>query len=521
MKSTKTQNPGKQAKTPQKILLAIFLLYIALFYAQQVNFAASDLGRHIRNGELFFAQMKPLSTNYYSYTEPEHPAIAHHWGAGVVYYSIWKALGFEALSVFNMLLIVFAVYFLFRAALEYSSYKMALFLSFISVPLLTFRTEIRPEMFSYLFFGLYYYLIALFQNNRISPKKMILIMPVLQALWVNLHIFFIMGLFITGTFWFGSLVNKNRKFRHYSLILLLSIAACFASPFGVSAFLEPFLIFNNYGYMTAENQPVLFMQGRFPDAGIYYYFELMFLVSSLCLAYALFVRRSFKKTIPQLIMFIFFSALAWNVNRAISIFGFFLLPMLAYNAQQIADRPNSIKQKKSNLLILGILAAIILSIPFGNALFNPVNPNTGLGLMPGSNNSADFFKKNSIQGPVFNNYDIGGYLIFHLFPQQRVFTDNRPEAYSASFFQDIYIPMQEKEEAWNNLSKKYGINAIYFYRHDYTPWAQPFLIERIRDPGWAPVYVDDFAIILLKRNQKNQRLISKYELPESVFRIMA
>jgi len=54
-----------------------------------------------------------------------------------------------------------------------------------------------------------------------------------------------------------------------------------------------------------------------------------------------------------------------------------------------------------------------------------------------------FFKENNLQGPIFNNYDIGGYLIFNLFPQEKVFVDNRPETYSSEFFQEDYIPMQE------------------------------------------------------------------------------
>jgi len=59
----------------------------------------------------------------------------------------------------------------------------------------------------------------------------------------------------------------------------------------------------------------------------------------------------------------------------------------------------------------------------------------GFGLVQGNNQSAQFFIDNNIKGPLFNNYDIGGYLIYHFYPQEKVFTDNRPEAYSVSFFE--------------------------------------------------------------------------------------
>lgn len=100
-----------------------------------------------------------------------------------------------------------------------------------------------------------------------------------------------------------------------------------------------------------------------------------------------------------------------------------------------------------------------------------------------NNASAEFFKKENVQGPVFNNYDIGSYLIYYLFPQERVFVDNRPESYPASFFKEIYIPMQEKE---------YNFNAIFFSHCDYTPWGQKFLINRLNDKDWVPVFADQF-----------------------------
>ena len=37
-----------------------------------------------------------------------------------------------------------------------------------------------------------------------------------------------------------------------------------------------------------------------------------------------------------------------------------------------------------------------------------------------SNDAAEFFKREKISGVIFNNADIGGYLIFHLSPQHKV-----------------------------------------------------------------------------------------------------
>jgi hypothetical protein len=37
------------------------------------------------------------------------------------------------------------------------------------------------------------------------------------------------------------------------------------------------------------------------------------------------------------------------------------------------------------------------------------------------NNSAYYFRRNNLSGPIMNNMNIGSYLIFHLFPKEKVF----------------------------------------------------------------------------------------------------
>ncbi|MFY9463296.1 MAG: hypothetical protein WAP52_03885, partial [Candidatus Sungiibacteriota bacterium] len=146
----------------------------------------------------------------------------------------------------------------------------------------------------------------------------------------------------------------------------------------------------------------------------------------------------------------------------------------------------------------------------------------GIGLRHGAggqsvSSAADFFRREGIKGPIFNNYDIGGYLIYYLFPGERVFVDNRPEAYPASFFQDVYVPMQEREDKWQEESARFGFNAIVFYWHDLTPWAQAFLARRVADPAWPAVYADNSIIIFARRGGANQSVIDKHEIPRSAF----
>ena len=118
----------------------------------------------------------------------------------------------------------------------------------------------------------------------------------------------------------------------------------------------------------------------------------------------------------------------------------------------------------------------------------------------------------NISGPIFNNFDIGSYLIYRLYPKERVFIDGRPEAYPAEFLQDTYIPMQQDIELFNTVDQKYGFNTIFFSHTDQTPWARSFLQQIINHPQWKPVYLDDYVIIFLKETPANHNILTRYAM---------
>lgn len=513
------------SRTIRHILLIFLFAYMALCYAQKIAFITADLGRHIKNGEVFFQQGGPIFTNHYSYTEPDFPVVTHHWGAGVIYYLIWKRFDFAGLSLFNAALYLSAFFFFFRAAEHLSNFKYALFFSLLSVPLITSRIEIRPEAFSVLFMGAYYYLLCLFRERRITLRRLSVSILLMQLFWVNLHLFFVMGWFLIGAFLLNSLAGKNDRqtVKQYSLLFAGAVIISLVNPFGIRGLIEPLMILREYGYMIAENQTIAFMQHRFPGNPLYAHYELLFIVAAASFILLLLNKQRDKNRLAEGMIMTAFTVLAWRMIRGIPAFGFFFVPIVSANTWAVTQRMD----RKARAIIRRIAAGTIVVVIPGIFLFterdypyyHPFNRCLGLGLGPGVNRSAEFFKGNNIQGPVFNNYDIGGYLIFHLFPRHKVFVDNRPESYSVSFFKDIYEPMQADERKWEEMDKKYNFNCIYFYRHDITPNAQPFLLRRINDPRWAAVYVDDYTLILVKRNAQNKDLVRRNELPRSLFRL--
>lgn len=514
--------PFTEKKTTILILTLLLLLY-GFLLVHKIDLTTLDLGRHIKNGEfLLSGNYSVLKTNFYSYTQPDYPLINHHWLSGVIFYLIWKFSGFNGLSVFSVLIGLLTFLLFFLSAGEKSGAAIAGLASLPVIFLLVPRTDIRPEIFTYFFSGVFIYLLEKFKSGAISRHWLFALIP-LQIIWVNTHIYFFIGLVIIGLylleFWF---LNKEKKDACGFLlkIWILAMVSCFINPFGFKGVLTPLTIFSNYGYRLAENQSAMFLERIAGHSGFY---ALKFVTIILMAGFAALIAKRPAKNIWPLagLLLVFISGFAaWFAIRNTALFGFFALPVMTSIAVVIFRTG-----VENHRPFLNVFSAITVSVFFlffavsGGRFLNYDQNNFGIGLEPLSGAAADFIKQEKIRGPIFNNYDIGGYLIFNFYPQESVFVDNRPEAYGAGFFQDTYAPMQEDEKRWREENSRFNFNVIFFSYEDLTPWAQKFLINRIDDAAWAPVFTDKKIIIFFKRNDANKRVIEKYEIPRSQFRV--
>jgi hypothetical protein len=488
------------------LLLAVLSLLV-LHLCVPINLTAVDIGRHIKNGQLILGgNTEVFYKNFYSFTWPDYPFINHHWFFGVIAYVLFQIMGFKGLSVFYILLLTFAFLLAFDCARRYSNFYSALFFSTIAFLLLVSRPEIRPEGFSVFFTALDFWLLQLFLQGRIRAWLLLAIIPAVQVAWVNTHIFFFVGPLLTGLFlWKARLNGAIREGLVLQRLSLVSLLVNLINPSGVGGMLTPLNGFKKFGYALAENQTVFFMMHRFPENLAYkYYLIPAFIV---ILGMVLCLSRERAKALPMVILGIFITAAGFRAVRLFMPFAFLFVPMAAYFYAPYLT-------KKAVKVALGFTSVVGMAA----ICFMPVQP--GIGLLPRVNASAEFFKQSGLKGPVFSNYDIGGYLIYHLWGKEKVFVDNRQEAFPPDFFQKVYVPMQQDPAVWRQEQAKNGFNVIYFYRHDLTPWGQSFLIDRVQDTQWAPVFVDDYTVIFARRGSIDQGIIDRFELPQSMFKVV-
>ncbi len=524
----------KQKITPgllAKILLPmVLLLWFGILLSQKIDLTTADLGRHITNGQIILhgdwqQKRAVLTTNFYSYTLPEQPFVNHHWLSGVLFYLIFQAGGFSGLSAFYVLLGMATLWLFWDVARRESNIYWASLAALLLLPLLAARAEVRPEMITYFFTGVVFYVLSLWRKGKIK-NFWLASLPVVMLLWVNFHIGFVFGFLCLGAFGLEQLINYVRRKPNGFIPLLfwsaISTVAALINPFGYKLLIYPFQIFKNYGYLIVENQSIRFLENLGFVAG--QHFLLYKLVVGLLLFGLLLVAiKNIKKVdIVLLILVLVSGVLAYVGIRNFPSFAFFALPALAYLGHCLWPEKFTQAWPKLHLayrlggLVLAAAVVLIIVVPQVQTL-QGLGQKFGWGLLPGAQASAQFFIKQNIQGPMFNNYDIGGYVIHNLYPQTKPFTDNRPEAYTVDFFEQVYKAPQTDEAKWQALDGQYNFNAIFFSYRDYTPWAQQFLLARVKDPAWAPVYVDSYNIIFVKKNLENLPIIQKYLLPPQTF----
>lgn len=498
----------------------ILALYLATFFVQKTNLVTSDLGRHLSNGREILQSHQVFETNYYSYTNPDFEAINHHWLFGVIIYLVYLIGGFDLLTVFNVLLSFLAFLLMINFSKKGSGNFATLAITLLLLPLLANRTEIRPETFSLLFSAIFYVALANFSKNKIRFKFLLPLLIFIQLIWVNSHLFFIFGSTITGYFWLKSFFAKNySKFKQLSFLLFVLTLVWLINPAGITGAIEPFGILREYGYSVLENQPIWKLLKLWPQP-IQFYLIFISVVFLMLQIWSLIK----KKSKPMDFIFIFALTISTlYIFRLINFYAILILPPVAKSLNYFLDTYSQKIKKFWNTMIGTMVVSFSIFVfsiwLFGNNLLTPNIPSLGFGIYKNNNLSAEFFKQNDLSGPIFNNYDIGGYLIFNLYPKNRVFIDNRPEAYPEDFFTQEYIPAQLDENTWQKLLAKYNFNVIFFHRNDLTNWGQDFLIRIVKDENWVPVFVDNWTILFVSNSPQNQAIIKKYRLPAEMFRI--
>ena len=471
------------------IILLLFFVFSFLFRTD--SSFDQDLGRHLKLGEIIVQTHLVPTTNLFSYTNPDFPFINTHWLFEVFVYFWSTTLGLQSLLILKTIILLFSVWLILKIVPKENK-ALLLPLGFIFLHVLRERLELRPEIFSFLFTAGTYYILE-------KRTKYIYFLPFIQLIWINTHIYFFIGLILQVIFLIHAGYQclrfnlKGCKLKLPIIIFILSVLASLINPNGLSGLLYPLNVTKNYGYTTVEHQTMFLLENiGFRDPNfLFVKLSIGIIVLSLL---ALAIKRKFElKNILLSLSGLGFALL--NV-RSFPYLVFLSLPALLQNFGLVK------RNFVTGFLFLVFSFMLLLeSFFYLNGDYYKYNESinqVSLSYVESGKATMDFVLKNNLPNPIFNNFDIGSYIIYRGYPKYSVFVDGRPGAYPKEFFINTYVPAQYDYNKFKELDKLMGFKTIIFSHTDQTPWGKAFLQNVIKDESWKIVYIDDFMIVLVK-----------------------
>ena len=416
---------------------------------------------------------------------------------------------------------------------------------FLLVPLVivlhSFTGE-RPQLFSFLFSFCLIFLLEGFRKTcyrrnehplparyGLSSKTAIIAyllpIPLLMLVWANLHGGFILGIAII----LGYLLGESSKYflkrfgktlsagelKLFVITGSVAIAATFINPngFNVIFFLTEFES-GLYKKMIIESMsPVFFLQAGFHDAYLIFYFLVL-------AATVLIMLLNIKKLdLTDALITTGLVIISLSSSRYIPFFSPVAALMIArYGLSTFKRLPRSetlgiIKEKAD--LPLSILLTILFIVVINNSeLFK-----SGIRANNYPEGAAKFLKSNKIPGNMFNPYVWGGYLIWELYPDYKVFIDGRG-LIGEVFFQEVkilqaYPKRFEGRPEWRDMLSAYNINWILTFSVDnFSGKLVPLVYALLNDPEWHLIYMDNISLIFLRDLPENKDLIQRFGLPK-------
>ena len=121
--------------------------------------------------------------------------------------------------------------------------------------------------------------------------------------------------------------------------------------------------------------------------------------------------------------------------------------------------------------------------------------------------AAGYIQQHPSVGPVFDKEFWGGYLIWRLDPQQKVFIDGRADLYEAAGVLTDYLRVMELSKDLPFLLKKYHVRSCLIEPNS------PLAVYLAATPGWDRVYSDDLSALFVLRKEITSKAAQSSQHP--------
>ena len=487
----------------ERLVAAIAFLGVA---AMSVRVSTDgDTFWHLRAGEWILEHGQVLTTDPFSLTRNGQPWEYPGWLAEIALDGAFRGLGYAGLNLLTAASVVLALALLWPL-LEGPTLLRAFVLLLAAITSAVYWSA-RPQIFS---FALTAAFLLVLEKWRAGGIRRVWVLPVLMALWANLHGGFAIGFLLLFVYLAGALIELGREALFGGVALqdawsgkraeilglvaagLLSAVAVGLNPHGPVMLLYPFRTVS-IGVLQDYIQ-----EWQSPD---FHRLEVQPFLWMLLLGALVFALSTRPKRPTELIAFLGFAAMGLLAGRNIALFALVAAPSLARHAgsalepitrwiRRGKDVPaGAARLLNTTLFVLALLAAALkIALPLGSQ----VNAQAIGDRQPVA--AVDWIREHRPPGPLFNSYNWGGYILWALYPDYRTFVDGRTDLFDDAILND-YLETWRGGPGWEEVFARWDIRLALL-----EPGAP--LVLALEASGWESLYEDDQAIVLGRPEQQ-------------------
>jgi hypothetical protein len=493
-------------------LIFVALLASLVFTPLSVKLLGdAGIGWHIRTGQEILATHVIPRVDPFS-AQIRKPWIAWEWLYDVIVGRLELSAGLNAVVWFTAVVIATVFAAVFRLLVKRGTdVLVALLLTLLAMSASTIHFLARPHVLSWLFVLIWLWILDSRESDEHHSDKRLWLLPLLMLIWVNVHGGFLLGLVLLGIFWLGSVwtwlrlkeprieeslqkIAAGKRVRQLTLIGLASAVASLVNPYGWHLHAHIYSYLSNRFFMDHIDE--------FQSPNFHRIAQRCFLVL-LLIAIAAVACRGNRLRLSQTLLMIFAVYAALYSSRNIPISSIFLAAIVGSlislpATKGFVQRMGVLDSTRRGHLwpIVATVATLTIALNggrIGSALL--MDAHFGARRMPVD--AVSFVAHSGVHGPVLSPDYWGGYLIYRLYPRNKVVIDDRHDFYGEPFLSS-YLTMMHVEPGWEDFLKWRSSCLV-------LPRSAALSAALSKTPEWKPVYSDDVAIVFLRSQIEEDR----------------
>lgn len=423
-----------------KILLLLYNFVFILFLIS--TFFDLDFGWHLRFGKEWLENGFFPYLDSYTYAHLGQLWINHEWGGDLLYWIIYKNIGYYPLVLITPLLIIGGFF------ISQKIYKKYTLSAAIITTFLIWATEhifvARLAMFSLPFFAIIWHTI-----QNIEKNKFYRFWPLIFWLWAALHGSFTLGFIVIGIYFFGNILNelfvryypklalgqswKKETYLQIIFWVVLSVLTTLINPYGWHLLKEVFSYFFYDFYKLRISEWV--SSDTFPI----YWKTGLFMAPAIVMAFYNIKNKIFSW--GEFLLFCGLYYVSLKHKRQVIYLALFCQPFFTEILQKTKDSlviflknkkilPNKKLSLATFLLVISILFWQMSILFSGVRLYKDIWPNLSYMRNRLPLEAITYLNKNTEPNKIikiFNEFSWGGYMNWTL-PQALIFLDGRGAA---------------------------------------------------------------------------------------------